>query len=183
MVMRSTGIITTIAGTGTPGSSGDGGPAALAELRYPTALAVIMDSGDLLVADSWNNKIRLISEHINFPTLQPTIPFPSSRPTQAPSQPTASPTVSPTISLAPSNSPSFIQLSDATIIHCSQLVYSVSDSPSFRHNFTTALESCFDRVATVSTVSFQTISEPIIIQRKNLLRNLLLSTTDAAGDL
>ena len=171
-----------IAGTGTPGSGGDGGPATLAELRYPTSLAIVKETGDLLIADSWNNKIRLVSENIAFPTLQPTIPFPSSRPTQAPSQPTQSPTISPTISLSPSNAPSYVQLATTTIIHCSQMVYSVPDSPSFRLNFTTALETCFDKVATVSSVSFQPISGIDAIQRKHLFRKLLLSNTDSTGD-
>ena len=183
MVTRSSGIITTIAGTGSPGSSGDGGPATSAELRYPTALTVVGESGDVLVADSWNNKIRLVSEHINFPTLQPTIPFPSSRPTQAPSGPTESPTFSPSISLSPSNSPSFVQLPNPAIVHCSQLVYGVEDSLSFRYNFTIALETCFSKVATVSNVSFHTVSVPNNNQRKNLLRKLLLSTIDVTGDL
>ena len=56
-VNATTGIITTIAGNGTQGSSGDGGPATAAELYGPTGLAV--DSlGDVFIADAWNNRIR-----------------------------------------------------------------------------------------------------------------------------
>lgn len=54
-----TRIITTIAGTGTPGVSGDGGPARFAQLAFPTSLA--FDSkGNLLIGDSGNQRIRRI---------------------------------------------------------------------------------------------------------------------------
>jgi sugar lactone lactonase YvrE len=56
----SAGTITTVAGTGTAGYSGDGGPATAAELDQPTALAV--DSqGNIYIADTNNNRIREIS--------------------------------------------------------------------------------------------------------------------------
>ncbi len=52
--------ITTIAGTGKPGFSGDGGPAKKAQLREPYGLA--FDSkGDLYVVDTINNRIRRIA--------------------------------------------------------------------------------------------------------------------------
>lgn len=53
------GIITTIAGTGTPGYSGDGGPAELASLDSPYDLR-FAPNGDLYVVDSGNNVIRRI---------------------------------------------------------------------------------------------------------------------------
>lgn len=53
------GIITTVAGTGEYGYTGDGGPATSAQLAYPTGLALTA-SGDLLVTDSGNNRIRKI---------------------------------------------------------------------------------------------------------------------------
>lgn len=37
------GDITTLAGTGAPGSGGDGGPAALAQLQAPTGIAASSD--------------------------------------------------------------------------------------------------------------------------------------------
>jgi sugar lactone lactonase YvrE len=54
-----TGIITTVAGNGTQGYGGDGGPATSAELDYPTGVAV--DNADnLYVADARNNRIRRV---------------------------------------------------------------------------------------------------------------------------
>jgi uncharacterized protein (TIGR03437 family) len=53
------GIMSTLAGTGDAGSAGDGGPALLAQLNNPRALAI--DSGlNLFVADSGNHRVRKI---------------------------------------------------------------------------------------------------------------------------
>ena len=58
-VMAATGIITTIVGNGTPGYSGDGGPAVSAELSQVTS--VTLDSmGNLYIADFGNNRIRKV---------------------------------------------------------------------------------------------------------------------------
>ena len=54
------GVITTVAGTGTPGSSGDGGPAALATLGNPSGIAVDA-SGNLFIADAFYNRVRKVS--------------------------------------------------------------------------------------------------------------------------
>ncbi|WP_313954625.1 hypothetical protein, partial [Frankia sp. EI5c] len=53
------GTITTIAGTGTAGYSGDGGPATAAELNEPSAVALSSD-GALYIADSGNSRVRRI---------------------------------------------------------------------------------------------------------------------------
>ena len=45
------GVITTVAGTGTEGFSGDGGPATAAALAYPAAIAVLPDGGFLIARD------------------------------------------------------------------------------------------------------------------------------------
>lgn len=58
--VASDGTITTIAGTGEPGFGGDGGPATSARLQFPTALVATRDGG-LLIADSWNHRIRRVS--------------------------------------------------------------------------------------------------------------------------
>ncbi|MZH41380.1 MAG: hypothetical protein F3740_06195 [Nitrospinae bacterium] len=54
------GIITTIAGNGTAGFSGDGGPALEASLNFPAGLALDW-AGNLYVADRNNHRIRMIS--------------------------------------------------------------------------------------------------------------------------
>ena len=56
----SNGIITTIAGNDVSGFSGDNGPAANAQLNYPSGVAV--DSlGNLYIADTSNQRIRKIA--------------------------------------------------------------------------------------------------------------------------
>lgn len=59
-VDAATGVITTYAGTGSEGDSGDGGPATAAELDEPTGLAIDL-SGRLTIADTDNHKIRRIN--------------------------------------------------------------------------------------------------------------------------
>jgi sugar lactone lactonase YvrE len=59
-VSAGTGIITTVAGDGTAGYSGDGGAATSAELNYPSGVAVD-GAGDIYIADSSNSRIREVS--------------------------------------------------------------------------------------------------------------------------
>jgi uncharacterized protein (TIGR03437 family) len=54
------GTITTIAGTGTAGFSGDGGPALSAEFNGPTAVALDA-AGNLYIVDTRNNRIRMVT--------------------------------------------------------------------------------------------------------------------------
>jgi hypothetical protein len=54
------GDIYTVAGNGTFGFSGDGGPATSAELRYPQSVAVD-GAGNLVITDSRNNQIRVVA--------------------------------------------------------------------------------------------------------------------------
>jgi len=56
----SDGIITTVAGNGTPGYNGDGIPATQAQLEYPQGVAVGPD-GSLYIADYWNYRIRRVN--------------------------------------------------------------------------------------------------------------------------
>jgi trimeric autotransporter adhesin len=60
MVTKSTGIITTVAGNGNYGYSGDGGLATSAELFNPYSVAVDA-SGDIYIADTYNNRIRVVT--------------------------------------------------------------------------------------------------------------------------
>ena len=58
-IVAATGMITTVAGIGSSGFGGDGGPATQAQLHGPTGVAV--DAvGDLYIADSGNNRVREI---------------------------------------------------------------------------------------------------------------------------
>ena len=56
-VVKATGDIITVAGNGTAGYSGDGGPATAAELNGPVGVAVD-SAGDLFIADNGNNVVR-----------------------------------------------------------------------------------------------------------------------------
>ncbi len=59
-VVNSSGIISTFAGDGTPGWSGDGGLAVNASLFYPTGVAV--DAvGNVFIADYGNGTVRMVS--------------------------------------------------------------------------------------------------------------------------
>jgi sugar lactone lactonase YvrE len=53
------GTITTVAGTGEAGYSGDGGPATQAQIDMPNGL-VIDDSGNLYFSDAGNNRVRKV---------------------------------------------------------------------------------------------------------------------------
>ena len=54
------GIITTVAGNGVPGFSGDGGPATGAQLSRPGGIAAD-SAGNLFIADTYNQRIRKVS--------------------------------------------------------------------------------------------------------------------------
>jgi streptogramin lyase len=58
-VDAATGIITTVAGNGVQGFSGDGGPATSASLRSPEGVAVD-GSGNVFIADTGNQRIRRV---------------------------------------------------------------------------------------------------------------------------
>ena len=55
-----TGVISTLAGTGVAGFSGDGGAASQAQLRQPHSIAIDRD-GRLLVCDVGNHRIRAVN--------------------------------------------------------------------------------------------------------------------------
>ncbi len=59
----SNGIITTVAGTGKAGFSGDGGPATQAQLACPEGIA-FDPQGTLYIADSFNQRIREVKDGI-----------------------------------------------------------------------------------------------------------------------
>ena len=68
------GIISTLAGNGNSGFSGDGGPAIAAELNYPGGVALDSALCNLYIADLYNNRIRVVTNaevtiSVNSPTV------------------------------------------------------------------------------------------------------------------
>jgi sugar lactone lactonase YvrE len=59
-VTKATGIITTIAGNGEFGFSGDGGPATAAKLARPSSI-VFDNAGNLLITDQYNHRLRKVT--------------------------------------------------------------------------------------------------------------------------
>ena len=74
-MINTAGIISTIAGNGLMGYSGDGGPATAAELDTPQGITIDA-AGNLYIADWSNNRIRKVyncSSSTNFPTVNYTL--------------------------------------------------------------------------------------------------------------
>jgi sugar lactone lactonase YvrE len=59
-VVSSTGFISTLAGSGQAGYSGDGGSAAAAQLNAPAGVAVDA-AGNVYIADTYNNRVRKVA--------------------------------------------------------------------------------------------------------------------------
>src|SRR5262249_23106244 len=64
----SNGIITSIAGTGTPGVSVDGGQATASKLDHPNDVAIDAQ-GRVIIADTYNSKIRRIEANGTITTI------------------------------------------------------------------------------------------------------------------
>jgi trimeric autotransporter adhesin len=63
LLNATTGVLTLVAGIGTPGFSGDNGPATSAQLNYPCGVAVD-SAGNLYIAELNNNRIRRVSNGV-----------------------------------------------------------------------------------------------------------------------
>ena len=59
-MINTSGIINSVAGNGTAGFTGDGGPATAAEINGPTGVAFDA-TGNLYISDQYNSRIRIIS--------------------------------------------------------------------------------------------------------------------------
>jgi len=59
----SNGTITTVAGSGTAGDSGDNGPATNAQLNYPYGVAVD-SAGNLYIAEILNKRVRKVTKGV-----------------------------------------------------------------------------------------------------------------------
>ena len=86
-----TGVITTVAGTGAFGYGGDGGPAISAQLDQPRGVAVT-PSGDLVIGDTRNARLRFVRLSGTTPPAPPTTSPP---PADAPDGPVPSTALSP----------------------------------------------------------------------------------------
>jgi hypothetical protein len=60
-MVNTSGVISTIAGTGIPTADGDGGDATLAGLHKPQYVQVT-PAGDLIVSESNNNDVRIVHD-------------------------------------------------------------------------------------------------------------------------
>ena len=136
-----TGIITTVAGNGTPGNLGDGGPATAAQLRAPTGLAADA-AGNVLIAMSETYGVRKVvfDAVSNTPTASPTSTptlqvatatfTPSSTPTRTP---TAANTATSTRSATPTQTPTQTWTTSPTLTTTPTYTYSatVTNTPTF----------------------------------------------------
>ena len=60
--ISASGVVSTVAGNGTAGFSGDGGPATQAQLDFPYGVAVD-PAGNLYIADSGNGRVRMVDSN------------------------------------------------------------------------------------------------------------------------
>ena len=67
-VDKTTGIVTTVAGTGEAGYSGDGGPATQATMREPYSLQVDRSNGDIYIVDRLSAVVRKVDAAIGIIT-------------------------------------------------------------------------------------------------------------------
>jgi sugar lactone lactonase YvrE len=65
MVNVTTGIILTVAGNGSYGYGGDGGPATSAELKLPQGV-VLDSSGNVYIGDASNFRIRMVNTNTGY---------------------------------------------------------------------------------------------------------------------
>ena len=132
------GVITTIAGNGTAGFSGDNGPATTASLNLPEDI-VVDALGDVYFSDAENNRVRVL----------------------VPSGPSCSATVNPTSLSAPSSGatlnitinsaascpwvvqslPSWVTSSSGTVVHVGDATISLNVDPNFSSATRTAILS------------------------------------------
>jgi sugar lactone lactonase YvrE len=130
----STGVITTVAGNGTAGNSGDGGLATNAQLNNPVGVSVDT-TGNIYISDSLNNKIRVVgASGVTAPTFSPvsatystaqTVTISDSAPgatiyytTDGSTPTTASSVYSVPISVSSSETLKAIALESAVCFHC-----------------------------------------------------------------
>ena len=96
-----TGLISTVAGTGTAGYNGEGLAATSSQINVPVDVA-LNSNGDLFIAERTGNRVRRVV-NCQLPATATLTPSPSSSPTRTPTQtPTWSPTATPSWTPTPS---------------------------------------------------------------------------------
>ncbi|MEO8601516.1 MAG: hypothetical protein ABI629_02960 [bacterium] len=114
MIEPSTQVITTIAGNGSPGVSGDGGPATSASFSEPSGVAIDPETKALFISSMSDSRIRIVDlDLIQGPqatatytaTAIPSTAIPST-PTSVPATPTRTPTRTPTNAQTPTRTSS-----------------------------------------------------------------------------
>lgn len=109
VLTKTTGLSSTIAGTGASGSAGDGGAATAATLNVPAGIVLKGSGPQVYICEYAGNKIRLVFSIMPTaaPSIVPTIShsrIPTIVPSTSPTQPTVQPTtVSPTTVRSTSN--------------------------------------------------------------------------------
>lgn len=106
------GTITTIAGTGTAGSTGDGGPATGAQLNQPVGVALDA-TGDMLIADTFAHRIRHV-DIADGPVAPPPAPEPPALPPPPPAPPVARNVTAPSFEVLHGRTGSTYRCSDGT---------------------------------------------------------------------
>src|SRR5258708_25629959 len=109
-----TGVISTVAGTGTPGFGGDGGPGVKAQLRQPHS--IIFDrNGSLLICDIGNQKIRRL--HLDTGRIETYAGTGEAKPTPEGSAVTGTPLKGPRTMAAAPNGDLYLALREGNAIY------------------------------------------------------------------
>jgi sugar lactone lactonase YvrE len=147
-----TGIISTVAGTGVGGVEGDGGPATLANLYGGSGLT-IDNAGSLYIAQTVSSRVRVVGQVLGVatPTYTATqTPPPSLTPTRTK---TATPT--PTFTSTPTSTPTATRTATPT----QTPTFTATDSPTATRTRTPTATSTNTRTPTASPTATRTPSE------------------------
>ena len=127
LVTMSTGVITTAAGNGSAKYGGDNGLATRAALKVPQGVAVDT-SGRVYIADSRNNRIRMVDFTTSFPSVAPTSTSAPAVVLKSTSAPSTTPTPTSALSTTPTSTPSLPPIPASSLVATSPTSSSTSIS-------------------------------------------------------